>query len=303
MHLHSSHSFKLQASFDVIRIFAARKEVHVEFCHCQNDQVRLIQMGYIGGSPKFPRTAFSIRLLHLHHILWKHSGLAMSPFSKSIDEFLDFANPLILISNNEEDLNFSFCTREWRRTLSLAVDAFREMLRREKLITDKLLDLGPLDWLADICPPCYGPQVPGKAAGEPDIIVCMDANFQQRRHEAASVEIPGSLKTPSLFVSPEEVLDMATSMDSALQSHTQGNLIDRCSEQHTAADDVRTGKTWKECDDTGLFGMACRHDQMLQMINIERSGEKCAKFFMLQMLFCFTEQCSQFSPKLEHTIP
>ncbi|KAI7949834.1 hypothetical protein MJO28_008655, partial [Puccinia striiformis f. sp. tritici] len=49
---------------------------------------------------------------------------------------------------------------------------------------------------------------------------------------------------------------------------------DRCTQQHTAADNVCNGKTWIACDERGLFGMACRHDQILQLINIVQSGEK-----------------------------
>ncbi|KNF01327.1 hypothetical protein PSTG_05426 [Puccinia striiformis f. sp. tritici PST-78] len=38
----------------------SRKQIEVKFSGCQSDQVRLIQMGYMGGSPKFTQTAFSI---------------------------------------------------------------------------------------------------------------------------------------------------------------------------------------------------------------------------------------------------
>jgi hypothetical protein len=78
-----------------------QKREEVRFCECQPDQIRLIQMGYIGGSPKFPKTAFSIRLLQFHHILWKHSAVAITAFSKAIDEFLDTSSPLILVNQND----------------------------------------------------------------------------------------------------------------------------------------------------------------------------------------------------------
>ena len=80
--------------------FLARKQRSIQFCECQKDQVRLIQLGYIGCSPKYPRTAFSIRLLRFHHILWKNSAITMFPFAKALDEFLDACNPLILVSGN-----------------------------------------------------------------------------------------------------------------------------------------------------------------------------------------------------------
>ncbi|KAA1115959.1 hypothetical protein PGTUg99_025740 [Puccinia graminis f. sp. tritici] len=81
----------------------SRRQIDVEFCDCQVDQVRLIQMGYIGTSPKFPRTAFSIRLLRLHDIIWKNCAVSITPFAKAIDEYLDANNPLILVSGADMD--------------------------------------------------------------------------------------------------------------------------------------------------------------------------------------------------------
>jgi hypothetical protein len=98
------------ADLSIPTLLEARKQEIIQFCDCHLDQVRLIQMGYIGGSPKYPRTAFSIRLLRFHHILWKQSGVAMAPFSKAINEFLDSHNPLILVpshTNNHEENIFT----------------------------------------------------------------------------------------------------------------------------------------------------------------------------------------------------
>ncbi|EFP88713.2 uncharacterized protein PGTG_14679 [Puccinia graminis f. sp. tritici CRL 75-36-700-3] len=250
-----------------------RKQEPVDFCECQTDQVRLIQMGYIGGSPKFPKTAFSIRLLQFHHVLWKYSSVAVTPFSKALDEFLDSNSPLILVNHhvsNEENLH---STRKWRRTLTSAIDAYREMLRRDELLSEEMLSTGPMDQMADICPKCFGPPVPGKEESEPDYIVCMDGNFQHRRHLAASIE-NSTLKTPHLFIQPDEVKDMQTSMQNQMESNQANVNVDPCSEQHTAANDIQGASTWAACDDTGIFGLACRHDQLLQMINIVQSGEK-----------------------------
>ncbi|KAA1109014.1 hypothetical protein PGT21_031059 [Puccinia graminis f. sp. tritici] len=190
----------------------SRQEERIDFCPCQPDQVRLIQMGYIGATPKFPKTAFSIRLLQLHHILWKHCTIAMLPFSKDLDEFLDINNPLILVPHGEDDLEESVSTRHWRKQLSKAVDAFREMLKREKELVAQVMKLEPLGELADICPKCYGPQVDGKREGEPDYILCMDGNFQHQRHLKASVEHSENIETPSLFVQPCEVSEMEESL-------------------------------------------------------------------------------------------
>ncbi|KAA1079510.1 hypothetical protein PGT21_013954 [Puccinia graminis f. sp. tritici] len=189
----------------------SRRESRIEFCDCQPDQVRLIQMGYIGGAPKFPRTAFSIRLLQFHHIVWKHSAIALTPFSKALDEHLDFNSPLILVNRPELEEEGTYTTRQWRKTLLSAIDAYREMLHREEHLSEELLQMSKIDKLAELCPKCFGPTVPGKKEDEPDYIVCMDGNFQHRRHKAASNEII-PLKTPSLFINPDEVEAMAISM-------------------------------------------------------------------------------------------
>ena len=68
----------------------------MDFCECQSDQVRLIQMGYIGGAPKHPRNAFSIRLLRLYHQMWLNGSTPISTFAKSLDAFLDAGSGLIL---------------------------------------------------------------------------------------------------------------------------------------------------------------------------------------------------------------
>lgn len=84
-------------------VYSGRKKIEVKFCPCvQSDLVRLIQVGYIGGTPHYPRTAFSIRLLRLFHVLWKYCALGIEPFANAIDEFLDAASPLMVVDGSNE---------------------------------------------------------------------------------------------------------------------------------------------------------------------------------------------------------
>ncbi|KAH9446068.1 hypothetical protein Pst134EB_023887 [Puccinia striiformis f. sp. tritici] len=138
----------------------------------------------------------------------------MLPFATALDEFLDANNPLILVHNNGEDFDSPFSTREWRKTLSSAVDAYRKMLQREQALAEEVMEMTSMDKMADLCPKCFGPQVTGKQPSESHYHVCMDANFQQRRHLSASVEIAEHLKTPSLFIEPHVVSEMENLMDS-----------------------------------------------------------------------------------------
>lgn len=96
--------------------------------------------------------------------------------------------------------------RKWRRPLSSAVHAYRQLLKMREDLTTQALENTSIEALANICPRCFGPGERSKFEAEPDSIVCMDANFQQRRHVAASwesEEMP--LKMPSQFLTEEYV--------------------------------------------------------------------------------------------------
>ncbi|EGG01505.1 uncharacterized protein MELLADRAFT_92095 [Melampsora larici-populina 98AG31] len=184
---------------------SSRTQRAINFCACQSDQGRLIQMGYMGASPVHPRTAFSLGLLRIHHILWKYCCVRTEPFALALDEWLDGFCPVITSKRTNQ-------AREWRKPLSAAADAYRRLItavRKRELI---LLKLNELDKLAANCPRCFGPPAPDAKteAFEPDFICCCDGNFQHRRHLAASVPIPGlNPETPELFIKPEKVESMA----------------------------------------------------------------------------------------------
>jgi hypothetical protein len=52
--------------------------------------------------------------------------------------------------------------------MTSAIDAYRSMLRREALVSEEMLSMGPMDQLAETCPKCFGPSFPGKEPEEPD---------------------------------------------------------------------------------------------------------------------------------------
>lgn len=89
------------------------------------------------------------------------------------------------------------------------------MVREEEI---RLLRLSLADQLASNCPRCFGPPAGVTPDDEPDVVLCIDCNFQQRRHKAASIPIPGwNPKTPELFLPLDEVEEMAKQ----LASHTR----------------------------------------------------------------------------------
>lgn len=257
-------------SVDLVDILSRQKK-EIQFCSCTSDQVRLIRMGYFGGSPVHPETAFSIRLLRFHHTLWEQCTVRMQGFSLALDQFLDATSPLILVAGTTQP-----CL--WRKTLSSAVDAYRQMLLMEDELCELALDLSELDKLASNCPRCFGPLQENKEVDEPDYIICFDGNFQHRRHTAASREYDERKpQYPPLFKKPAKV-------DKWKPNETLRNADppDSCAAQHTAASDHRGAATWKGCDETGLIGMACRHDHILRFVNVVQSGEK--QYYVLALL-------------------
>ncbi|EGG04192.1 uncharacterized protein MELLADRAFT_89581 [Melampsora larici-populina 98AG31] len=146
---------------DVVVIhFLDRKKLEVTFCGChQNDNTRLIYMGYIGGSPKYPETAFSIRLLRFFHTTWKYCTSRVEPWTRGLDEYLDAFNPLLLTKNEQP--------RQWHTPFQWAIDTYRKMLTATDKALDVELSLTPKDKLAENCPRCFGTPVPStvEAAG------------------------------------------------------------------------------------------------------------------------------------------
>ena len=95
------------------------------------------------------------------------------------------------------------------------------MLRFEEELTIRALGLTTMEKLAMNCPRCFGPLQTNSEADEPDYIVCVDGNFQHRRHKAASQEYEAKgVKMPGLFIDPQIVKEW----DPAKKKHViQGN--------------------------------------------------------------------------------
>ncbi|KAH9808074.1 hypothetical protein DFH28DRAFT_911363 [Melampsora americana] len=259
---------------------SARQTVKINFCKCTSDNVRLVEMGFIGATPVHPRTAFSIRLLRTHHVYWKHMTTPTQGFALALDELLDDFNPLIEVKGTGRP-------RDWRTPLGVAIDAYRDILKQIRQLEFEKMQLDALGQLAANCPRCFGPPVGVTQPEEPDIVVCQDGNFQQKRHATASVPIPGyDPPVPELFIPPSEVHEMANELTRLTNRNTIGAADEDhehpCTESHKAADDMRSSNHFKGYEQTGLFVMGCRHDHALRFIDIVQSGEK--SYFALTMM-------------------
>ncbi|KAH9820119.1 hypothetical protein DFH28DRAFT_1200891 [Melampsora americana] len=150
-----------------------------------------------------------------------------------------------------------------------AVICYRKILEAMEELETRSLSLSPLAKLAANCPRCFGPAGTYGIQKGPQYIVCVDGNFQQRRHESASQEIEEiPLSIPSIFMRPEDVARWEP------KDGQNDVLLDPCTAQHTAAADRRNASSWKGCKETGLIASVCRHNHMLKMVNVIHSGEK-----------------------------
>ncbi|KAH9811496.1 hypothetical protein DFH28DRAFT_900552, partial [Melampsora americana] len=218
-------------------------------------------------SPAHPQTAYSIRLLRLHHSLWNYCTVRTQGFALGLDEFLDPANPLMLVAKTKQasDQNIP-------QLLQYILYAYRKMLRKVRELTICALSLTALDQLAMNFPRCFGPLQANEHEDECDYHVCTDGNFQHRQHLAVSREYEEiQMETPPLCLDDKKVEEWKVQVSGKRSFRDAG---DSCAASHTAASDIQGKSTWKGCDETGLIGLACRHDHVLEFVNVVQSGER-----------------------------
>lgn len=94
------------------------------------------------------------------------------------------------------------------------------MLVMTEEAAEKSLQLTVKDKLAGICPQCFGPGVGPLPPGEADHVVCLDGNFQHRRHLAASIE-RGPVISPQIFIGPEALEEVRGRLVEPVANGTQ----------------------------------------------------------------------------------
>ncbi|KAF5338020.1 hypothetical protein D9611_014648 [Ephemerocybe angulata] len=167
-----------------------------------------------------------------------------------------------------------------------------------------------LDYLALCCPACFGAREGiVKGGSEPDVIVCLDACFTQKRRNP----VRGRTKDPPLrhpmsaFLTREEmksaenyVEDLRPSRAKAPRKETGSketvtgpdmveegmkvpkSVLDACLDSFKAADEKRTKASTKYFADTGLMALLCRHDRVLWLANMTTAGER--QYFAIALI-------------------
>ncbi|KAL6302529.1 hypothetical protein BKA93DRAFT_827420 [Sparassis latifolia] len=133
----------------------------------------------------------------------------------------------------------------------------------------------------------------------PDVIVCIDACFTQkrRRGKGDGHDHPREAEE-SVFIQEEEVKKMESYVEQIRPSRDTGqrraqppisaddddgyeeglkvprSVLDGCHESFLAADEKREKASTQFFSDTGLMALLCRHDRVLWLVNMTSAGEK-----------------------------
>ncbi|KAG6913787.1 hypothetical protein DXG01_004317 [Tephrocybe rancida] len=153
----------------------------------------------------------------------------------------------------------------------------------------------PSDYLRSQCPLCFGGEFPRESAGDdPDVIICLDACFTQKRNRQA--RDPPCMHPHTVFLLEQDLDAMERYMDALRahklppkrakitqedqEDHIKGGLhvpnsvLDGCKSGFTAADERCVKASTQFFDDTALMALLCRHDIVLFLANMHSAGEK-----------------------------
>lgn len=116
------------------------------------------------------------------------------------------------------------------------------------------------------------------------VIVCLDANFSQKRRKTAAQDEPlGSGGTR--FATDGEVSAMEAEVEEkrarpprrrrrGTSAKLDDAVLDECEESFTAAQEKVTKASKNYYSDTGLMAILCRHDRVLYVVNMTTPGER-----------------------------
>ncbi|KAH9466177.1 hypothetical protein Pst134EB_001240 [Puccinia striiformis f. sp. tritici] len=255
---------------DLVDVQAQRRSI-IGFCECTKDGVRLLQLGYLAGSPVKPVTAFSLPLLILHNCLWNNCHIGALPFTVALNQWLEPRSQRLRSKRGKH-------ARQLQKPFSAAVDLFRlleEMTTRVVYLILKLTNQQILAWTT--CPACFGPSTLNSTSYtelmQNRLEVCLDGNFQHR-HQSKAGRNHLPVVTPRIFLKQSYVDKVSRKIIDAETVDMTPEQTDRCTDAHKAANDKRNESTWKGCDDTGIMGCCCRHDAVIYLANIFKSGEQ-----------------------------
>ncbi|KAA1137949.1 hypothetical protein PGTUg99_013664 [Puccinia graminis f. sp. tritici] len=144
-------SREFHRTVDLVDIQGQRQKT-IRFCECTLDGVRLLQLGYIAGSPVRPQTAFSLPLLIFHNNLWNNCHVGTLPFTVALNSWLEPRSQRLRARQGKH-------ARQLRKPFTAAVDLFRQLEEKTAEVVFSSLQLTKQEILASPSPNQRKPQL------------------------------------------------------------------------------------------------------------------------------------------------
>ncbi|KAG2115662.1 hypothetical protein BD769DRAFT_1363277 [Suillus cothurnatus] len=277
--------------------FDAFEEITIIACPCSPTPLQLLHCGFFPCVPVAPSLAVDLRLLEFVRLLFLRQSPNQTAWCDALETFLDGMQYKLRLKNSLRH-RFSNVFHWYQVLIVLAQDYISTLVvgsRKDGARVDQ-----PSDYLRSRCPLCFGGNDWRNGARDslpmPDVIVCIDACFTQKRSAnprgATGSDPPNP--TPSFFLPTDDVKAMEDFVERCRgdrwqartsraepdeDSYEEGmripvSVLNGCGDSFIAADKKREKASTRFFTDTGLMALVCRHDRVLWIANLTSAGEK-----------------------------
>ncbi|KAL9938796.1 hypothetical protein V8E36_002515, partial [Tilletia maclaganii] len=253
----------------------------VPFNSCETHaRATLIRAGIFPATPSRPTTGFTFALLRFFRALQGQTRLGTAHFVKALlhlyQEGTTKMDPKPAIVSKDRYRKQFKAAFGWYKALELRseqkvlgddMQASAAFVRQE-LRSDQLSLR--VEGLAARCPACFGGQDGPAKRQEPQVIVCLDGNFQHKRWRKEDGVIRSQIP-PSYFASEVQLTKAKQEFD---ESAGAGPATGCGSYVKAALDGVGSQKgSLGPFDITGVVGMTCRHGTPLILVDVIDAAE------------------------------
>ncbi|KAG1860952.1 hypothetical protein F4604DRAFT_1882527 [Suillus subluteus] len=287
-----THNIKVACVF-----FDAFEEIAIIACPCSPAPLQLLRHRLFPCAPLAPSLAVDLRLLEFVRLLFLHQSPNQMAWCDALETFLDGMKYKLRLKNSLQH-RFSNVFHWYQVLTVLAQNHISTLVVGSR--TDGAHVDQPSDYLRSRCPLCFGGNDWQNGARDslpmPDVIVCIDACFTQKRsanpHSAAGSDPPNP--TPSFFLPTDDVKAMEDFVERCRRDRRQArtsraepdedgyeegmripvSVLNGCGNSFIAADEKREKASTRFFTDTGLMALVCRHDHVLWIANLTSAGEK-----------------------------
>ncbi|KAG6818511.1 hypothetical protein H0H93_004399, partial [Arthromyces matolae] len=291
----------------------------ITVCSCQA-AVELVSQGLFPCAPLRPSLAVDLGVLDFVRELFLRSAPNNTAWCEALEAFLA-SRKYLLESPDSLRRRFSNAFHWYEKLNHLKSQHLQEAIMQSRTIVSAELRKSsaepepdasnargndtsrPSDYLRAKCPLCFGSSTNHRTDQDVDVIVCIDANFTQKRRQNpyGSSRGPADAHRDSVFLSEDQVKLWKERVESVRPSraptHSQpsteadgyegsirvpNSVLDDCLSSFTAADEKRTKASAQFFADTGLVAILCRHDIVLWLVNMTTPGER--QYYALALL-------------------